>query len=690
MTQAFEVDDVDSVTVDFTDIGLIAPLEKTLAAIGYESPSAIQAATIPKLLAGGDLLGQAQTGTGKTAAFALPILSKIDLKRREPQAIVLTPTRELAIQVAEAFQKYAKNLEGFSVLPIYGGQAYPLQLRPLERGVHVVVGTPGRVIDHLKRGSLNLSSVRHFVLDESDEMLKMGFVDDVDTILAKAHDDRQIVLFSATMPEEVKRLAETYMRNPDFVQLEVHTTIAPTIRQRYLITKGNLKFDALTRILETETYDAMLVFARTKNDTAELAEKLSSRGYAVAPLNGDIPQKQRERTVDRLKEGKLDIIVATDVAARGLDVQRISHVLNYDLPTGIEPYTHRIGRTGRAGRKGDAILFIKPNERRVLASIERATGGKLEVYTVPTTDEVNASRIDRFKESVKETMDAGEDRSMYARIVQEIAAESGKELVEVATALAEMATGDSSLLFQAEGAVQGRERTEDEHNSYMNDRGGNRGRYDRNDRNDRGPQRSRFGNDDRGGRFERNDRGPRPERSRFGSDDRGGRSGNDQGGRFGSDQGGRFGDKRAAFAGDRAPRGDDRGGRFGGDQGGRFGSDQGGRFGDRRESKPMPGPSDEPGMIRYRVEVGRQHGVNPGNIVGAVANEGDISSQFIGRIEIFDNFSTIDLPEGMPQDTFRKLQRTNVRGQQLRIAELNAGPGPRPGRGNYTSPNDRV
>ena len=620
----------------FRKMALIEPLQTALEVIGYETPSPIQAATIPKLLAGCDLLGQAQTGTGKTAAFALPILSQIDIKRLEPQAIVLAPTRELAIQVAEAFQKYAGHIEGFHVLPIYGGQAYPLQLRPLRRGVHVVVGTPGRVIDHLERGTLDLSSVKHFILDEADEMLKMGFVEEVDKILARAPKERQIVLFSATMPSAVQRLAETYMRDPEVVRLETKTTVADTIRQRYLILKGNLKLDALTRILETETFDAMLIFVRTRADTAELAEKLEARGHACAPLSGDIPQRQREKTVDRLKRGQLDIIVATDVAARGLDVSRISHVLNYDLPTGIEPYTHRIGRTGRAGRKGEAILFVKPQERRLLRVIQGATGSRLEAYTVPTTDEVNTSRIERFKERIHETIKAEREdkaREMYARIVREVIEESDAEPDDIIAALCEMAKGDQSLLFQEQGRQAGRERSDEEHERFRQERG--QGRFERGGRDDRGR-----------GRFERNDRSDRA--GRF---DRGGRDDRDN-------RGGR----------------DDRGGRF--ERGG-------GR------DKPYPGPTDEPGMIRYRVEVGHAHGASPGNIVGAVANEGDISSEFIGRIEIYDNFSTIDLPDGMPDSTFERLQRTRVRGQQLNIAKLGEERGPRPGRGRYSNPRDR-
>ncbi len=596
---------------DFHSLGLSEPIQAALDAVGYETPSPIQAATIPMLLEGKDLIGQAQTGTGKTAAFALPILHSIDLECRAPQAIVLTPTRELAIQVAEAFQKYASKMPGFHVLPIYGGQPYPLQLRPLKRGVHVVVGTPGRVIDHLDRGSLDLSSVKHFVLDEADEMLNMGFVDDVDKILAKAPDQRQIVLFSATMPPAVKRLAETYMRQPEVVCLEAKTTVADTIRQRYLIVKGNFKLDALTRLLEAEPFDSMLIFVRTKSDTVELSEKLEARGHASAPLNGDIAQSQRERTVERLKNGKLDIIVATDVAARGLDVDRLSHVLNYDMPTGIEPYTHRIGRTGRAGRKGEAILFVKPQERRLLRSIQGATGRDLEEYSVPTNDEVNASRVERFKERIVENMKAErpqKTKDLYARVMNEVVEESGAEPGAVFAALAEMVQGDRPLLFEEQGRQNGRDRTPDERENYRPDKA--RGKFDRKDTR---------GNYERKERFDRKQRPDAP---------------------------GRFDD--------RGPQRDTRPKNF---------ERPGGK-------KPQPTQATEAGMIRYRVEVGYNHGVQPGSIVGAVANEGDISSEFIGRIEIYNWFSTIDLPEGMPPETFKRLQRARVRGQQLRIGKF--------------------
>ncbi|HQV50478.1 MAG TPA: DEAD/DEAH box helicase, partial [Dokdonella sp.] len=356
----------------FKELALGEALQRALADVGYESPSPIQAATIPHLLEGKDVLGQAQTGTGKTAAFALPILGRLDMQQRKPQALVLAPTRELAIQVAEAFQRYAVHLPGFHVLPIYGGQAYGPQLGGLRRGVHVVVGTPGRVIDHLERGSLDLSELKCLVLDEADEMLRMGFIDDVEAVLKKTPPTRQIALFSATMPPQIRRIAQNHLREPVEITIKSKTTTAAKTRQRYWLVSGMHKLDALTRILEVEPFDAMIVFARTKIATEELAERLQARGLAAAAINGDLAQAQRERTIQQLKDGKLDILVATDVAARGLDVERISHVLNYDIPYDTESYVHRIGRTGRAGREGDAILFVTPRERNMLRQIERA------------------------------------------------------------------------------------------------------------------------------------------------------------------------------------------------------------------------------------------------------------------------------------------------------------------------------
>jgi len=363
----------------FEKLGLSAPVLKVLDDVGYESPTPIQEQIIPEIFSGRDVVGQAQTGTGKTAAFALPLLSRINLKLKNPQVLVLTPTRELAIQVAESFQQYAGRMRGFHVLPIYGGQDYERQFRRLKQGTHVVVGTPGRVMDHMRRGTLRLDMLSCLILDEADEMLRMGFIDDVEWILEQTPREHQIALFSATIPPAIRRIAKKYLQDPVSITIKAKTVTVEATRQRYWMVSGFHKLDALTRILEAESFDAVLVFVRTKIATIELSEKLEARGFLSAPLSGDIAQRQRERTISRFKSGKLNIIVATDVAARGLDVDRISHVINYDIPHDTESYVHRIGRTGRAGRSGDAILFVSPRERRMLHTIEKATNQKIEL-----------------------------------------------------------------------------------------------------------------------------------------------------------------------------------------------------------------------------------------------------------------------------------------------------------------------
>ncbi len=549
-------------TITFDDLGLAPEVLSALRSVGYESPSPIQAETIPLLLGGRDVIGQAQTGTGKTAAFALPCLSQLDAKARAPQVLVLAPTRELAIQVAEAFQKYAAHIKGFHVLPIYGGQDYRSQLRGLERGVHVVVGTPGRVMDHMRRGSLSLDNLRCLVLDEADEMLRMGFIDDVEWVLDQSPDGRQIALFSATMPAPIKRIAQKHLNNPAEVTIKNRTTTAETIRQRYWVVSGVHKLDALTRILEAEEFDAMIIFVRTKMATEELAGKLSARGHATAALNGDIQQKLRERTVDQLKKGQLDIIVATDVAARGLDVERISHVVNYDIPYDTESYVHRIGRTGRAGRSGDAILFVSPRENRMLRAIEKATRKPIERMQLPTTEVINEARIARFKQQITDTL-ASKDLAFYAELVAQYQSEHDTDPQLIAAALASLAQGSKPLLLESRPERPQRERPVREHG----------------DRAD----------------------GPRD---------------------------------------------------------------------DTRERRPRPPRGEsEPGMQRFRVEVGHQHQVKPGNLVGAIANEAGLDAQYIGRIEIFDDYSLVDLPEGMPKPLFKHLRKVWVSGQQLQISE---------------------
>ncbi len=430
----------------FADLGLSSPLLQVLQELGYESPSPIQAATIPLLLANRDVLGQAQTGTGKTAAFALPILERLDRSQSTPQAIVLVPTRELAIQVAEAFQRYAAHVAGFHVLPIYGGQAYGPQLAALRRGLHVVVGTPGRVIDHLSKGSLDLSALKTLVLDEADEMLRMGFIDEVERILQQTPATRQTALFSATMPAPIKRIAQTYLRSPQEVTVAARTGTADNIRQRYWLVNGLHKLDALTRILEAETFDAMIIFARTKIGTEELAGKLQARGFSAAAINGDMQQQQRERTIGQLKDGTVDILVATDVAARGLDVERITHVFNYDMPTDAESYTHRIGRTGRAGRSGEAIMFVTPRERGLLKAIERATRQPISALELPTIQVVNNVRIARFKQKIGEVLAEG-DLGIFTTIVEDYEREHNVPAVEIAAALAKISRRGVPLLI---------------------------------------------------------------------------------------------------------------------------------------------------------------------------------------------------------------------------------------------------
>ncbi|WP_338339094.1 DEAD/DEAH box helicase [Xanthomonas euvesicatoria] len=577
----------------FADLGLSDAVMKAVANVGYESPSPIQAATIPALLAGRDVLGQAQTGTGKTAAFALPVLSNADLHQVKPQALVLAPTRELAIQVAEAFQKYAEAIPGFRVLPVYGGQPYAQQLSALKRGVHVVVGTPGRVIDHLDRGTLDLSQLKTLVLDEADEMLRMGFIDDVEAVLKKLPEQRQVALFSATMPPAIRRIAQTYLKDPAEVTIAAKTTTSANIRQRYWWVSGLHKLDALTRILEVEPFDGMIIFARTKAATEELAQKLQARGMAAAAINGDMQQAAREKTIAQLKDGKLDILVATDVAARGLDVERISHVLNYDIPYDTESYVHRIGRTGRAGRNGDAILFVTPREKGMLRSIERATRQPIEEMQLPSVDAVNDTRVARFMSRITETL-AGGQIDMYRDLLQRYEAENNVPAIDIAAALAKLLQGDAPFLLTP--PVRGaREDTVP------------RERHERADRGDRPRFEPKF------------ERGPRAD------------------------------GERAA----RPPRGDD--------------------AGERPRREPAPRGEPEFGMESYRIEVGHSHGVKPANIVGAIANEAGLESRYIGRIDIQDDYSILDLPADMPRELLQHLKKVWVSGQQLNMRKLEDG-----------------
>jgi len=550
----------------FADLGLAPPVLAALADVGYESPSPIQAATIPVILAGHDLLGQAQTGTGKTAAFALPLLSMIDIGRREPQVLVLVPTRELAIQVAEAFQKYAGRLPGFHVLPIYGGQSYTPQLNALKRGTHVIVGTPGRVIDHLDRRTLSLDTLRFVVLDEADEMLQMGFVDAIESILGRAPAERQVALFSATLAPPIRRIAQRHLREPQEITIRSKTSTATNIRQRYWVVSGMHKLDALTRILEVEPFEAMLVFARTKQSTVELAERLEARGFAAAALNGDMLQAQRERTVAALKSGEIDIVVATDVAARGLDVERIGHVVNFDVPYDSESYVHRIGRTGRAGRSGEAILFIAPRERNMLRIIERATRQPIEPMSLPTVEDVNRRRVTRFKERLEEALQSPAHEA-FRTIIEEFVSESGADITDVAAALASLAQGGKSLLL-----------------------GGPR---------DEAPAPA-----------------PAPAPQRL--DD-------------------------VPEAPDDKPR----------------------RKG-RRHEEPQ---------AWFRLEVGRRDGVQPGNIVGAIAHTADLAGSQINGVDIREDHTLVRLPASLSLQTLSKLRRVRVRRKVLDISRVEGEPG---------------
>jgi len=544
----------------FDQLDLQAPILAALTEIGYETPSPIQAACIPHLLAGHDILGEAQTGTGKTAAFALPALDRVDLAQRNPQVLVLTPTRELAIQVAEAFQRYASKMPGFHVLPIYGGQSMVVQLRQLQRGAHVIVGTPGRVMDHLERKSLNLDNLTTLVLDEADEMLRMGFIDDVEWILEHTPTARQTALFSATMPDAIRRVAHRYLRDPKEVKIKAATATVSTIRQRFLQIAGPHKLDALTRILEVEDdFDAAIVFVRTKTATVELAEKLEARGYAAACLNGDMTQQLRERVIEQLKNETLDIVVATDVAARGIDVPRVSHVINYDIPYDTEAYVHRIGRTGRAGRSGNAILFVAPRENHLLRQIERATKQPIELLKLPSREAVADKRVAAFRQQVSEVLES-EDLSFFLDVIAGIEEKQDVDVHEIAAALAFLAQKDRPLQMQDTGK----------------------------------PDIAQIA----AGKTDRPVREPRENR-------------------------GEILERRRDYA--------------------------------------------EGRLARYRIDVGREHMASPKDIVGAIANEAGIESRFIGQINLFEDYSTVELPADLSNDVVQILRRARVRQQPLNL-----------------------
>src|SRR6516165_10101072 len=449
----------EAASTTFADLQIHPAVLRATSDVGYESPSAVQAATIPAMMAGSDVVGLAQTGTGKTAAFATPILSKIDTSSTDTQALVLAPTRELALQVAEAFRRYGAHLPRINVLPIYGGQSYGVQLAGLKRGAHVVVGTPGRVIDHLERGTLDLSRLDYLVLDEADEMLTMGFAEDVERILADTPEYKQVALFSATIPPAIRKITSKYLHDPVEVMIEAKTATADNISQRYIQVAGPRKMDALTRVLEVEPFEAMIVFVRTKQATEEVAQRLSARGFSAAAINGDMPQAQRERTIAALREGSVDILVATDVAARGLDVERISHVLNYDIPQDTESYVHRIGRTGRAGRSGDALLFVSPRERHLLKAIEKATRQKLTETQLPTVEDVNAQRVARFRDSITDALNAP-GMELFRGLVEEYERDHDVPMADIAAALAVQSRDGEEFLMAPEPPPQQRKDAE--------------------------------------------------------------------------------------------------------------------------------------------------------------------------------------------------------------------------------------
>ncbi len=547
----------------FSGFGFSEALLRTLADKGYSEPSPIQKAAFPELMLGRDLVGQAQTGTGKTAAFALPLLERLESGQKTPQALVLAPTRELAMQVAESFKAYSAGHPHLKVLAVYGGTDFRSQISALRRGVDVVVGTPGRVMDHMRQGTLDTSGLRSLVLDEADEMLRMGFIDDVEWILDQLPEQRQVVLFSATMPPEIRRLSKRYLKDPAEVTIRTTDQEGNRIRQRSITVPMPHKLEALQRVLDACGGEGVIIFARTKAITLTVAETLEAGGHQVAVLNGDVPQNQRERTVERLRSGSVDILVATDVAARGLDVERIGLVINYDMPFDSEAYVHRIGRTGRAGRTGEAVLFVTPRERRFIRNLERATGQPIEAMEVPGNTAINQGRLDRLRKRLSDAAQSqrpdADEAALLQELMQRVATELELSPEQLAMAALNLAIGPDALL--------------------------------------------RKGDDDWIQNTRRNDR------------------------------------------------------------------DRDRHSGDRRERRERPARAPEENMQRYRVEVGHRDRVKPGNLVGAIAGETGLQGRMIGRIQIFDNHSLVDLPKGMPEDVFNSLQRLRVMNRELQISK---------------------
>ncbi|ADL26463.1 ATP-dependent RNA helicase DeaD [Fibrobacter succinogenes subsp. succinogenes S85] len=608
---ADEEDVGDESLVTFDDLGLSPEVLEAVKLAGYETPSPIQAKAIPALLQGANLLGTAQTGTGKTAAFSLPLLSRINFNGRETSMLVLTPTRELAIQVSDAIQQYAVKMQNVTVVPVYGGQDIAIQLRALKRKASIVVATPGRLIDHIKRGSISLGAVKAIVLDEADEMLDMGFMEDVETILKEIPADAQRALFSATMPDSVKKIIDQHLGEYEEARIEGKTTTVENICQRYLLVKNEHKIEALARVLEGEEFDGVLIFVRTKQNTTEVAEKLESRGFNVAPLNGDLAQSMRERTINRLKMGKLDIVVATDVAARGIDVDRISLVVNYDIPYDTESYVHRIGRTGRAGRSGNAILFITPREKRMLKTIEKATRQPIDVMEMPTSEQISKKRVDAFKAKVKSVVSYGE-LDQFKELVRALAAEGCN--MKDGVALEDGSVNEMTAEDIAAAVIKMYQKKQPLFPNLP-------------------PLEA-----------------PKERREKV-------RTGRD-------------------FLGE--SRNED----FG------LNSEEQKRM--RKERKEGLNGVEE-GFLRYYLGVGRIDHVTPRDIVGAIAGEANINSSNIGRIKLFDKFSTVELPNTLPQDVLDILSEMTIRGNDARFRVMTDEPpeGPAPGTRPHASREER-
>ncbi|WP_386695705.1 DEAD/DEAH box helicase [Lonepinella sp. MS14435] len=567
--------------ITFGDLGLPEFILSAVTEMGFTTPSPIQQACIPHLLNGRDVLGMAQTGSGKTAAFSLPLLAQIDVEQKHPQMLVMAPTRELAIQVADACEQFAKNAKGMRSATLYGGQRYDIQLRALRQGAQVVVGTPGRILDHIKRGTLDLSELKFIVLDEADEMLRMGFIEDVETVMAELPAKHQTALFSATMPEPIRRITKRFMTDPQEVKIQSTQRTNPDIAQSCWYVRGFRKNDALLRFLEVEDFDAAIIFTRTKTGTMDITELLEKHGFSAAALNGDMTQQAREQTLDRLRNGSLDILVATDVAARGLDVERISLVVNYDIPLDAESYVHRIGRTGRAGRSGSALLFVEPKERRLLGNIERLMKKPIDEVAVPNHEQLQACRREKFVRNITKQLEH-HDLEKYRSLIEDLFT-ADQDLEDIAAAMLMLLQGKQKLILPPDAPMEKRS---------SRDRDDRRGdRHDRRDRNDRGERRG-YGN-------------------------------------------------------------------------------------------PVP-------MDLYRIEVGRADGVDVRHIVGAIANEGDIDSRNIGHIKLYDDYSTVELPKGMPKELLQVFNKTRVLNKQIRMTFVSeAQGGERAGRDDRRTGNSK-